>query len=241
MNELVTIVMPVYNHEEFVGQAIEDLLAQTYRDIEIILVNDGSIDDSYNIMMTYAERDPRIICVTKEHGGCGSALNLGFSLARGKYGTWVSSDDRKYPEFVETLVNYLEDHPDIGFVFASYRSSSPDCNGPEQVFIRNVESGQDLVLENFVEMMGYWCLTGICFMYTMDIKNKAGEFILSPGEDYVMNTKIGTLTKVAYYRKLLGAHRWHPRSLTVMFPGCTEEADKIAKDISKCYMIKSIS
>jgi len=238
---LVSIVMPVYNHVEFVGEAIEDLLNQTYSNLEIILVNDGSTDGSLNVLRQYAAKDNRITCLSKNHdpagGGPGSALNLGFNAANGKYVTWASSDDRKYSDYVETLAGCLSQNPNIEMVFSSFRLSSPDCTGPECVFFPNVPPGETIVVENFMHRMAGQCITGICFMYTRDLKRRAGPFVLMPGEDYVMGVKMGALSNVAYVRKILGAHRSHPKSLTVINPNCVSEANRLAIGMANQYLM----
>lgn len=92
-NPELSIIVPVYNTGKFLGKAIDSLLNQTFKDIEVILIDDGSTDNSGNICDDYAGKDSRIIVVHKENGGQGKARNLGISKARGKYITFLDSDD----------------------------------------------------------------------------------------------------------------------------------------------------
>lgn len=105
-NPLVSIVVPVYNGANYMREAIDSALAQTYKNIEIIVVNDGSRDngETDRIARGYGER---IRYFQKENGGCGSALNLGISQMRGEYFSWLSHDDVYYPDKIEHQINIL--------------------------------------------------------------------------------------------------------------------------------------
>lgn len=94
MNEkfLISIIIPVYNAEPFLEECIASILAQTYRRLEVILINDGSIDGSAEIIRKYAS-DERIICVEQSNQGSALARKKGVSLARGDYITFSDSDD----------------------------------------------------------------------------------------------------------------------------------------------------
>lgn len=93
MNELISIIVPVYNAERTLERCIESLTKQTYRNIEIILVNDGSEDNSLNICRKHEQLDRRIIVIDKKNGGVSSARNAGIDIARGIYIMFCDSDD----------------------------------------------------------------------------------------------------------------------------------------------------
>lgn len=90
---LLSIIVPIYNVELYLQQCVDSILRQTFEDFELILVNDGSTDNSPNICDDYATRDARIIVVHKENGGLVSARKAGLSIAKGKYIGYVDSDD----------------------------------------------------------------------------------------------------------------------------------------------------
>lgn len=92
-NELISIIIPIYNVEKYLGKCIESIINQTYENLEIILVNDGSKDDSKNICEFYQKKDKRIIVINKKNGGLSDARNTGLDVARGKYIGFVDSDD----------------------------------------------------------------------------------------------------------------------------------------------------
>lgn len=99
----VSILVPIYNVEKYLGICLDSLVSQTLRDIEIICINDGSEDNSLNILAEYAALDSRIIVLTKENTGYGASMNLGLSYARGEYVGIVESDDYALPEMFEQL------------------------------------------------------------------------------------------------------------------------------------------
>ena len=90
---LVSVIVPVYNVENYVSKCLESLINQTYNDIEIICVNDGSTDGSLGVLNAYSIRDNRVLAYTKENGGLSDARNYGLSKAHGKYVLFVDSDD----------------------------------------------------------------------------------------------------------------------------------------------------
>lgn len=110
----VSIIIPVYNTGKYVGRCIESVLNQTYSNIEIIIVNDGSTDNSLEICRAYAERDKRIWVFDQPNAGVSAARNYGLDLATGDYVLFVDSDDTIEPNMVEHLVkNLLENYADV--------------------------------------------------------------------------------------------------------------------------------
>jgi len=102
---LVSIIVPVYNAERYLEDCIESLIGQTYRDIEIILVDDGSTDGSKKICERYAVSDSRIKLIHKRNDGAGSARNTGLAASKGEYIYFCDSDDTIRPETIERSVD----------------------------------------------------------------------------------------------------------------------------------------
>ena len=100
MNELVSIIVPIYNVEKYLEKCIISLINQTYKNIEIILVNDGSPDNSLDICKKYQLKDERIVILDKSNGGLSDARNYGIERAKGKYITCVDSDDYVSNDYV---------------------------------------------------------------------------------------------------------------------------------------------
>lgn len=105
--DLVSVIIPIYNVEQFFSRCIESVISQTYKNLEIILVDDGSTDHCGIIADKYAEKDDRIKVIHQKNGGLSAARNNGIAIATGKYITLVDSDDYIDNSFVETLLDNL--------------------------------------------------------------------------------------------------------------------------------------
>lgn len=125
-NVLVSIIVPVYNAEEFLPRCIESILNQSYRNIECILVNDGSVDNSAKICDGFAQQDERVVCIYQMNSGVSAARNKGLDYANGDYICFVDSDDYVAVNLVEENLNIaLETQADIvGFNYFNINSQS---------------------------------------------------------------------------------------------------------------------
>ncbi len=110
----VTVLLPVWNCPGYVGAAIESVLSQTYEDFEFLIIDDGSTDATPAVLARYT--DPRIRHVRQENRGLAGTLNVGISLARGKFIARQDQDDLSLPERLEKQVTYMEAHPDCGLL-----------------------------------------------------------------------------------------------------------------------------
>lgn len=125
---MVSIVIPVYNAEKFLVDCIESILCQTYQDWELILVNDGSKDESGAICDHYTELDSRIKVIHKENNGVTAARRDGVTSARGEWIFFVDADDKVEIDGLRGLVEYSESHPDCDIIEGSYLWFFPDGN-----------------------------------------------------------------------------------------------------------------
>lgn len=105
MQELVSVMIPVYNAQDHIRKCLDSLLVQTYENIQIVVVNDGSKDSSGQICEEYAKRDSRVKLINQPNGGEGAARNTGLREADGEYLCFVDADDYVKPDFVEKLYN----------------------------------------------------------------------------------------------------------------------------------------
>lgn len=110
MSDKVSIIVPVYNVEKYLDECVKSILAQTYTDIEIVLVDDGSKDTSGAMCDEYKKQDERIVVVHKENGGLSSARNAGMENASGSYYIFVDSDDTISSNMVEEMVKKAKEH-----------------------------------------------------------------------------------------------------------------------------------
>ena len=103
MQPLISVIIPVYKVELYLRECIDSVLAQTYQNLEVILVDDGSPDQCGSICEQYAEKDNRVCVIHKENGGLSDARNAGIDVAKGEYIGFVDSDDWVAPDMYECL------------------------------------------------------------------------------------------------------------------------------------------
>jgi len=125
--ELVSIGIPAFNRASKIGRTIESILAQTYRNFELIISDDASTDTTRKVCEEYAKKDKRIRCY-RQQKNLGLNGNFSFLLnqARGEYFIWVGDDDYCYPNFISSLKNALDAHPDYGIAMSSVRRMYED-------------------------------------------------------------------------------------------------------------------
>ncbi len=109
MKKKISVIVPVYNVQAYLKECLDSVCAQTYGDLEIICVNDGSTDDSASILQAYAAKDERITVITQENAGLAAARNRGLKEAHGEAVCFIDSDDRVHPTYVEELQRALSD------------------------------------------------------------------------------------------------------------------------------------
>lgn len=107
MNEKVSIIIPIYNTENYLKECLDTVINQTYKNLEIILINDGSTDKSLDICKEYKRKDKRIILIDKENTGVSNTRNIGIEAATGSYITFVDADDIVELDAIETMVNCI--------------------------------------------------------------------------------------------------------------------------------------
>jgi len=125
----VSVIVPVYNVEEYLPKCLDSLINQTLSDIEIIVVNDGSPDNSQDIIDEYKKKDKRIISIIKENKGVGSARNLGLEKTRGEYISYVDSDDYIELDMLEKMYDKAKSE-DLDIVIYGYKNIYPNKEVP---------------------------------------------------------------------------------------------------------------
>lgn len=124
--ELVTIVVPAYNEETRLNKCLDSLVNQTYENIEVIVVDDGSTDNTLEIANSYKNKDGRFIVIHKENGGLSSARNVALNIYKGKYIYFLDSDDYLYPTSIEYLLNVITSYDvDIVYSFTNRKNENP--------------------------------------------------------------------------------------------------------------------
>lgn len=142
---LISVIVPVYNVEKYLSRCVESILVQTFKNFELILVNDGSKDNCAEIMKKYEMIDARIKTIYQDNQGLSSARNAGIDIAEGEYLTFVDSDDYIYPDYLEKLVDAIErNHADISICgnvrFSSVVNPEPTYNFYGEKIITKIQA-----------------------------------------------------------------------------------------------------
>ena len=147
----VSVTIPTYNRSGLVKEAIECVLSQTYDDLEVIVVDDGSSDNTYSVVECI--NDPRLQYYHKTNGGCASARNFGLKECTGDYIGFLDSDDLWPENFVEVMLGQLEANPEYGCVYSPVIKVSPDGGQKDSYGIKDCKSGtitRDLFKRSFI-------------------------------------------------------------------------------------------
>ena len=138
VHKLISVIVPVYNVEEYLEECLESIKHQTYTDIEVILVNDGSTDNSKEICEKYCRQDNRFKLINQENQGLSEARNVGIRESIGEYIYFVDSDDMIKTDILQTLLSFMKD--DVDIVGCNYSTKKEDLilqTSPNIVFQGN--------------------------------------------------------------------------------------------------------
>lgn len=197
----VTIVIPVYNGSNFLAEAIDAALAQTYKNCEILVINDGSKDDraSEKIALSYGDK---IKYYLKDNGGVSSALNYAFEKMTGEWFSWLSHDDLYYPQKIEKQIEFInqlieqDSNIDLNKITVRCATESIDKDGkviktPSYKSVPQCEQPIDTILNN----ISNYRLSGCSFLLPTSCVKDVGNF----------NEEIRTVSDVEYWYRLLFA------------------------------------
>ncbi len=146
----ISIIVPVYNAEKYLRHCIESILAQTFTDFELLLINDGSSDSSELICDEYARIDKRVKVYHKKNGGVSTARNLGLEKSRGKYITFSDSDDLLVNTAFQTYIDAFSNDCNIDVVKTGYYQEPANGNPPQQF-----SSKHDVILDNKSDFLSF--------------------------------------------------------------------------------------
>lgn len=207
MTELISIVLPVYNGEKYLRESIESVIAQTYENWELLILDDCSTDKSPDIAKEYEARDGRIHYYRNEKNlRLPRNLNKGFSLSKGEYLTWTSDDNRFKSDALEKMYRTIKENTGAQFVFASCRIIDEDGKEIEYIMV-NESSKKKIVGMNSV---------GACFMYTRKAYEEIGEYNpeLTLVEDFDYWQRLYVKYGAVTIKDILYEYRWHDGALT---------------------------
>jgi len=206
---LVSVTIPVYNAGKFLKETIESVLSQTYRNFELILVNDASTDNSKNLILSYS--DPRIIYLENPtNSGIVKTRNNGLTQAKGKYIAILDADDISLPQRLEKQVAFLEAHSDYGLCGTFYEVI--DTNGNFSVRIEVPSSFTDI--HTFLLFNNCFCHSSVMIRAEL-IKNSQFTQGYDIIEDYEMAYRLSAVTKLSNIPLFITKYRVHGTNQTI--------------------------
>ena len=201
---LISIILPVYNGEQYLAKSIESCLQQTHKNIELIVVDDASQDSSLNIAQNYAQRDNRVkIIRNDENKKLPASLNIGHKVARGRFITWTSHDNFFAPKAISRLLQtILEENADICFSNFTIVDEQENTKG-----YYHYNDSNSILMENIVRA---------CFLYkkSVFIEPNAYDEELFKIEDYAFWLMASRKFKFCHLAENLYSYRSHQQSLT---------------------------
>lgn len=204
----VTVLMSVYNSEDYLAEAIESILDQTYKDFEFLIINDGSTDSSLKIIKNY--KDKRIRLISRPNKGLVASLNEGIEKARGKYLARMDSDDISPAYRLQKEVTFLDTHPNVGMVGSNYTIIEED--GTELVTTNVFTHPHDLkVAQVTCNQFGHGSI-----MARLSVLKELNGYDASVGhvEDYHLWTRISRVTDIANFVEPLYFYRRNSEGVT---------------------------
>jgi glycosyltransferase involved in cell wall biosynthesis len=205
-NPKISIIVPVYNSEKYLEACLDSIIKQTYSNFEIILVNDGSTDSSYNICSQFAEKYNNIVLINQENKGVAESRNVALENCTGEYVSFIDSDDYVEPEFLYGFVSVLKNYPSSDWIIQGIIIDYPDRT--QTTSLDDGYSVDSEILDSF-KLLGSRFVNGFTVnkLYKLDIiqANKL-NFQFTLKEDLLFNLKycncissIATTSKQYYH------------------------------------------
>ncbi len=207
----VSVFMASYNAPQFVGQACQSILDQTFRDLELVVVDDGSREETRAVLRALAGTDKRMRLVEAEHGGQIETLNRALALCRGEYVARLDHDDVAYPQRIERQVAYLDAHPDVVAVGA--RFGKIDANGARKPKTYSWHETRRTDLSSCPPKLVF--LMGPTLMARAGAMHSIGGFRheFAAGEDKDISWRLAALGPTVSLPEVLVDHRDHAGNL----------------------------
>lgn len=211
-NPIVSVLMPVYNAEKYVAEAVESILGQTFGDFEFLIIDDGSLDGSLAILKRYAEKDQRIRLVSRPNTGYVVALNEMLRLARGKYIARMDADDVALPERFSRQVEFLDIELDVVCVGGAHEVI--DEQG--RVLLTRLELPENNHEIQQLALAGHGSICHPCAMIRRASLIKVGGYneAMLPAEDLDLWLRLGEVGALANLKDTVLKYRLHTNSVS---------------------------
>jgi glycosyltransferase involved in cell wall biosynthesis len=211
---LVSIIVPCYNHEKYIEECILSVVNQTYKNIELIVVDDGSADSSPEILKRLQQKYGFELFIQKNRG-VSATLNWAIrNCSKGKYIAGCASDDFLLPNRIERQVEFLEQHPEYAMVCGKVKVVDAQSKVIEGFNIIDTVNNpeEDLKFESLIERN---CIPAMTTMIRREIWDECGGYNEStPLEDFDMWLKVAYSHKIGYIDEYFACYRWHGENVT---------------------------
>lgn len=214
---MISVIIPVYNSEKYLHKCIDSVLAQTYENFELLLINDGSKDSSGTICDEYAEKDKRVRVFHQDNAGVSAARNKGLDNARGKWVAFVDSDDWVEDEYFEVLSNAVKSHPNADIHFFGYFKSNDNERVQALCFENKIYDRIkiNVLLENTSSHMNLFWFPFTKLFSAEKIKKVRFDENISIGEDTIFALEaIGCSNNIHFINRCLYNYYSNPHSVT---------------------------
>lgn len=189
---LLTVIVPIYNGEKFLRRCVDSLIQQTYTKVEILLINDGSTDNTKSICEEYEKKDNRVTIINKENEGVSKARNIGIEKAKGKYITFIDADDWIELDTYSKAIKVIdEDNVDI-YKFSYVR----EIGNIKRPYMYKIETNKKIIKKDYEKhiypyMFSTYDMSSVCLTIFKKsvIKNIKFNTTLKYGEDFLFTTK----------------------------------------------------
>lgn len=210
-NPLVSVLMPAYNAEKYIGQAIESILAQTFIDFELVIIDDASTDSTWELIRKYQKLDKRIIALkNKENLKLSHTLNLGIEKSIGRYIARMDADDWSYPDRLEKQYKFLEKNKNVGILGGTMEIMKE--NG--RYLGKRSYPKNDKSIRNNIFWFSPFSHPLIMIRRSVLEKIELYNPIFNPAEDYELYFRIGAISKFANLDDTLLKYRVIEKSMT---------------------------
>ena len=216
----ISIIVPVYNMEKHLKCCIDSLICQTYQNIEIIIVDDGSTDDSRSICDNYDDNNEKVKVIHKDNGGLSSARNSGIEAATGEYIGFVDSDDYIHPKMYERLLNEIEE-TEAGIAVCQFKYVDEECDdyidknvGKRICTNSSEESLRNLMNHNQLINSGIMCDKLFDITLFEELRFPEGRY---HEDEFVIHHLFGRASRVTYISDVLYYYRMRKGSITSQY------------------------
>ncbi len=229
----VSVLMSCFNGDHWLNEAINSVLAQTFENFELILVDDGSTDESWSIIQSYRDRDERILAISKKNTGLADSLNVGIAQARGKWIARLDADDLCEPTRLEEQIDFVRSHPDVVLLGTGFVEIDEHGQAIKNHLYPSSNRG---LLRHLTRLQRFFPHSSA--FYNVSAVRKVGGYNarIHRAEDWQLWLELARLGRIACIPKFLVQIRKHSSQISLDNNGMRQLIDQIASTV--CYFLR---